>query len=168
MAKVIGFRPAPISPFLGKWILDPLSVSRNKVVKHALGQDGLKKLWACGSMQERAQCLAAEPELAKRYESLLRMGRESNVVVTHQAITFTWARAGSSEDRTTAYPVMSVAAEGRKVIVHTVDPTPERRGRQLAYVLRLQKQWLFVSEQYKGREALYFPRSPVFRYYASN
>ena len=167
VAKVIGFRPSPLSPFLGMWILDPLSVSRNKIMKHMLGQDSLKRLWACGSMEKRAECLAAEPELAQRYQSVLHLREDSHLVVTNQTITFTWSRGRSSEAKTSAYPVMRIAVEGRKVIVHTIS-RPERGSQPLSYVFRLNQQWLLVSERYTGRQAQYFPRSPVFRYYPSN
>jgi hypothetical protein len=46
MAEVISFPQSPLSPFLGEWIRDPMSVSRNKVARHTLGADGLTKLWA--------------------------------------------------------------------------------------------------------------------------
>lgn len=167
MGRVIDFGHSPLSPFVGKWVLDPLSVSRNKVVKHALGEDGLKKLWACGSMQERAECLAGDPELAARYDSLRRSGNVGELVVTQQTIAFTWPRAGSPDGKTSVYPVLRVSAEGRKVIVHTFNG--RARGNQpISYVFRFSKDWLLVSERYTGRAALYFPRSPVFRYYASN
>lgn len=167
MGTVIAFRPSPLSPFVGKWILDPLSVSRNKVVKSTLGAEGLKKLWACGSMEERAACVAADPELAARYTNLRRTGGDSHLVVTLQSLTFTWWRGESAEPKTSAYPVMRVAMEGRKAIVHTIS-APERGGRPIAYVLRRSQEWLLVSERYAGRAAQLFPRSPVFRYYAAN
>jgi|SRR5579862_7566970 len=165
MGKVIGFRPLPLSPFLGTWLLDPLSVSRNKVVKRILGEDGLKKLWACGSMELRAACLAAEPELAERYESVRRHKTDDRLFVTQQDLTFTWSRPGSAEPKTSVYPVLSVTVEGRKAIVHTINQ-PERGSQPLSYLLRLNQQWLLVSERYTGRNAQLFPRSPVFRYYA--
>lgn len=90
MGTVIPFRPSPLSPFLGKWILDPLSVSRSKVMKHTLGQEGLRKLWACASMQERSECVAADPELAVRYETILQSQADSHLVVTLQTVTFSW------------------------------------------------------------------------------
>lgn len=125
MGKVIGFPQSPLTPFIGKWLLDPLSVSRNKVVKRTLGEDRLKKLWAFDSMQERAEYLAADPELAARYDALRRSRNDSHLVVTQQTIAFTWPRPGSPEGKTTVYPVVRVSAEGRKAIVHTVNG-PER------------------------------------------
>lgn len=167
MGKVIDFRPSPLSPFLGEWLLDPLSVSRNKAVKHALGEDGLKKLWACGSMQERAEYLAANPELAERYKTLRRSGTDSRLVVTQQSLTFTWPRAGTPEGKTSVFPVLRVAVEGRKAVVNTING-PERGNQPISYVFRFSKRWLLVSERYTGRAAQYFPRSPVFRYYSEN
>lgn len=168
MANVLEFRSSPLSPFLGEWLLDPLSVSRNKVMKKALGDEGLKKLWGCASMEERAQCLAGDADLANRYQSVLHLGRESRMVVTPQAITWNRSQSGALPAKTSLYTITKVATEGRKVIAHTVDTRPERRGHPIAYVFRMSKQWLLVSEQYYGREAMYFPRSPVHRYYAAS
>jgi hypothetical protein len=168
MSNLIQFKPSsPLSPFLGEWVLDPLSVSRNKVMKKALGEDGLKVIWACASMRERTQFLAANPELANRYQSVLRISLEDRMVVTPQAITFNRALSGTVPARTSVYAITRVTTEGRKVIAHTIDTRPERRGHPIGYVFRMQKQWLLVSEQYYGREAQFFPRSPVHRYYAA-
>jgi len=164
MSPVIDFRQSPLSPFLGKWMLDPLSVSRNKVVKRALGGDGLKRLWACASMEERAECLAADSELAQRYDSVLGLGRKSHLVVTLKALTWDYAQSGSLPAKTRVYPIVKVAVEARKVIVHGIDSRPELRGRAVCFVFRMSKRWLLVSERYSGRNAQYFPRSPVFRY----
>jgi hypothetical protein len=167
VANVIEFKSPHLSPFLGEWLLDPLSVSRNKVMKSALGEEGLKKLWACSSMEERAQCLAADPELAVRYQSVLHLGRESRMLVTSQAITWNRSQSGAAPAKTSLYTITKITTEGRKVIAHTVDTRPERLGHPIAYVFRMSKQWLLVSEQYYGREAMFFPRSPVHRYYAA-
>jgi hypothetical protein len=168
MSNLIQFKPSsPLSPFLGEWLLDPLSVSRNKVMKKAMGEDGLKRVWACASMQERAQFLAANPDLASRYQSVLRISQEGRMVVTPQAITFDRSQIGTVPARTSVYAITRVTAEGRKVIANTVDTRPERRGHPIGYVFRMQKQWLLVSEQYYGREAQFFPHSPVHRYYAA-
>jgi len=167
MHSVIEFKPFPLSPFVGEWILDPLSVSRNKVVKRTLGEDGFRKLWACGSMEERAQCLATEPELAERYRSVLHVGRESNLVITLQNITWIHLQSATLPAKTTVYPVVRVVSEGRKVLVHSID-IPERGRQSIIYVLRMNKRWLLFSQQFTGRQAQLFPRSPVFRYYASN
>jgi hypothetical protein len=167
MGNVISFRPLPPSPFLGKWLLDPLSVSRNKVVKQTIGEAGLKKLWACGSMEERAQCVADDAELANRYQSVVHLGRKKSLVVTLETICWSHAQGASLPAEEAVLPVMRVAVEGRKVIVHSVETRPGRRGRPLAYVFRRQKQWLLVGERYSGREAQFFPRSPVQRFYRS-
>jgi hypothetical protein len=165
MANVISFSSSPLGAFLGKWLLDPLSVSRNKVMKGRLGDEGLKKLWACASMEERAQCLAGDPELASRYQFVPGLGRESSLVLTPKAITFTRAQSGTIRAKTTELSVVRVTAEGKKAVVHTIDTRPELCGRPMAYVFRMNKQWLLVSERYIGREAQLFPRSPVHRYY---
>lgn len=166
MSNLLEFRPAsPLSAFLGEWVLDPLSVSRNKVIKGVLGEDGLKKLWNCASVEDRAQCLASDPELATRYQSLLRIGRESRMVVTPKAITFNRPQIAAAPARTSVYTIARVSSEGRKVVAHTFDTRPERRGHPIGYVFRMNKNWLLVSEQYYGREAQLFPRSPVHRYY---
>lgn len=169
VSNVFEFRPSsPLSPFLGEWLIDPLSVSRNKVVKGRLGEDGLKKLWGCASMEERAQCLAADPELANRYQTLLGIGRASRMVVTPQAVTFLHPQTAALPSETIMLAITRVTTDGSKVIAHTVDTRPERRGHSVGYVFRMSKQWLLVSEQYYGREATLFPRSPVHRYYAAN
>lgn len=166
-SNVLAFRPSPLSPFLGKWSLDPLSVSRNKVVKRTLGDEGLKKLWAFNSMQERAQYLETDPELAERYRSLLGLARASHLVITMQTLTFDHAQSAALPPKTSTYSILNVTREGLKVIVNTIDMRPELRGRHMGFALRMNKQWLLVSERYSGRAAQYFPRSPVFRYYAS-
>lgn len=166
-SNVIEFRSSPLSPFLGEWLLDPLSVSRNKIIKSVLGDEGLKKLWGCASMEERAQCLTGDPELASRYQEVIHFGRQSRMVVTPQAITWNHPQICASPAKTRVYSIAKVNTEGRKVIAHAVDTRPERRGHPVGYVFRMNKQWLLVSEQYFGREAMFFPRSPVHRYYAA-
>jgi hypothetical protein len=53
--------PTNISPYLGEWILDQISISRNKLSRLLLGEDGVKKLWACGSIEELRQVAADDP-----------------------------------------------------------------------------------------------------------
>jgi len=166
MGKVIGFPQSPLAPFLGRWVLDPLSVSRNKAVKHALGEEGLKKLWGLASMEERAAYLAGDAELAARYASLRRTGNDSHLVVSPQTLTFMRPQMGVVEAKTSVFPVLRVSEEGRKAVVHTVNG-PERGNHAIAYVLRFSKGWLLVSERYFGRAAQLFPRSPVHRYFAA-
>lgn len=168
MSNVIEFKPSsPLSPFLGEWLLDPLSVSRNKVAKGRLGEEGLKKLWACASMEERAQCLAGDPELASRYQVVLSLGRKTHMTVTPQAITWNRHQSGAVPAKTSVYVITRITTECRKVIAHTIDTRPERHGHPIGYVFRMSKRWLLVSEHYYGREAMLFPRSPVHRYYAA-
>ncbi len=165
MSNVISFSTSPLAPFLGKWELDPLSVSRNKVMKGRLGKEGLKKLWGCASMEERARCLGEDPELASRYHFVLGLGRECTLVLTPKAITFIRAQSGAIGAKETVLAVAKVAVEGKKAVVHTIDTRQELLGRRIAYVFRMNKQWLLVSERYFGREAHLFPRSPIHRYY---
>ncbi len=165
MAKVIGFPQSPLSPFLGEWVLDPISVSRNKVAKRLLGAVGLAKLWAAGSMAELTQCLAADPELAERYKALIGMVGESRLVVTPESITFNRSGAASIPAKTSAFQVVRAVAEGRKVIAETIELTGPRRGQRMGFDLRMNKQWLLIGEQYFGVQARLFPRSPIFRHY---
>ncbi len=160
MNNVVDFRPGLLDPFLGDWIRDPLSVSRNKVVKRALGDENLKLLWNCGSMAEIRQVMRNNEELASRYETLCQRSSEGRLAVTRR--TMTWVEVGTelSQPRSTDSTITSVTAEGRKIIVHSTGSPTVR-----AYVLRWKKEWLLVSQLYSGRNALYFPPSPVFRYY---
>jgi hypothetical protein len=164
MSKVISFPQSPLTPFLGSWAIDPLSVSRNKVVKRRLGEDGLKKLWSCPSLQERALCLASDPDLAQKYQELLKTGIQRYLVVTPQTITWNRMQSTHFPENTTVCPVLRVASEGRKAIVHTVDMRSGAQRVPVAYVFRMSGQWLLVSERYEGRRAQIFPRSPVHRY----
>ncbi len=158
MGNVISFSPSPLTPFLGKWVRDPISVSRNKVAKRTLGQDGLKKLWACGSMQESMQCLEEDSALAKKYQALLQLARltgQSYIEITLRTIVWADSATGPNSTGTSVSQVIKVSAEGRKVVVESIclrAGAPDR-------------QWLFVSERYYGAQARFFPRSPVFRYY---
>jgi len=165
MSNVLNFPQSPLTPFLGEWARDPISVSRNKVARRILGEVGLKKLWACGSMTELTQCLAADPELAEKHQALLRIGVESRMVVTQQTIAWNNAETASLPARTNTFQVVKVAMEGKKVIVDTIELNGARRGRRAGHVLRMNEQWLLVSEHYYGAQAQLFPPSPVFRYY---
>lgn len=165
MAKVIGFPASPLSPFLGSWLRDPMSVSRNKVVKNALGAEGLTKLWAFGSMQKLNEYLATDPELAERYRTLGRSEVHAGLEVTPQTITFFRPAGGSIPAKTSSFQIVKTFAQGRKVVAETIELTGARRGQRIGYVFRMNKQWLLVSEQYYGANARLFPPSPVFRYY---
>jgi len=167
MPNVIRFSPSALAPFVGKWVRDPISVSRNKVVKRMLGEDGLKKLWACDSMQEQTECLSQDPALAEKYQALLRIagpGGDNHIVVTLQTIAFNDS-ANAPAAKSSVYQVVKVTTEGRKVIVDSIDLSPARQGGRIGHVFRMNKQWLLVSERYYGAQARLFPRSPVFRYY---
>ncbi len=167
MPNVIRFAASPLAPFVGRWVRDPLSVSRNKVVKRMLGSDGLQKLWACDSIQDRVQFLAEDQSLAEKYQALLRLSglaSESHLEVTLQTLTFNDAASASSPAKSSRYQVAKVTAEGKKVVVESVGLGIERQGRRIGYVLRMDKNWLLVSERYFGTQAQIFPRSPVFRY----
>jgi hypothetical protein len=171
MAKVIGFPQSPLSLFLGEWIRDPISVSRNKVAKRILGAEGLTKLWAFGSMAEMSAYLALDPELAEKYRVLAGMSPESRLVIAPQTMTWNnsgfWSNSGiaSLPATTSKFQIVKAVAEGKKVIAETIELTGARRGQRIGYVLRMNQQWLLASEQYYGTQARLFPQSPVFRYY---
>jgi hypothetical protein len=165
MAEEISFPQSPLSPFLGEWIRDPMSVSRNKVARHTLGADGLTKLWAFGSMAELTEYLASDPKLEERYKSLGGVSGQNRLVVTPQTITLNKSGGGSIPARTSQFQVVRAVAEGKKVIAETIELTGARRGQRMGYVLRMNKQWLLISERYYGAQARLSPRSPVFRYY---
>jgi hypothetical protein len=165
MAKMINFPQSPLSPYLGEWIRDPMSVSRNKVGKRLFGADGLTKLWAFGSMTELTEYLASDPELAEKYRARAALGAESHLQITPQTITFNRSGIGAIPAKVSQFQVVRAVAEGKKVIAETIELTGARRGQRIGYVLRMNKQWLLMSEQYYGAQARIFPRSPVFRYY---
>jgi hypothetical protein len=165
VAKLIGFPQSPLSSFLGEWVRDPMSVSRNKVGKRMLGAEGITKLWAFGSMAELTEYLASDPELAQKYRAHAALGAESRLQITPQTITLSISGIGSIPAGTSQFQVVRAVAEGKKVIAETIELTGARQGHRIGYVLRLNKQWLMMSEQYYGAQARLFPRSPVFRYY---
>ncbi len=68
------------------------------------------------------------------------------MVVTPQAITFHRSQSSTVPVTTTVLAITRVTTEGRKVIAHTVDTRPERRGHPIGYVFRWNKQWLLVSK----------------------
>ncbi len=159
------FRNLRYHSSLGEWVRDPMSVSRNKVAKNTLGAEGLTKLWAFGSMAELTEYLTSDPQLEERYKSLGGVGGQNRLVVTPQTITFYRSGSASVPAKTSEFQVVRAAAEGKKVIAKTIELTGARRGQSIGYILRMNKQWLLVSEQYYGAQARLFPRSPVFRYY---
>lgn len=162
MSNVIPFGASPLTPFLGEWIRDPISVSRNKVSRRMLGDEGLKTLWACPSIEAVRRCLDADPALAETYQARLRLAPESRMTITRGMVTWRDAASSFGPAETIDFPVHRVSAEGRNVIVHTT-----RRGRPQAFVLRMNKEWLLVSERSGGADAGLMPRSPVFRYHAA-
>ncbi|MGA8728185.1 MAG: hypothetical protein WB608_05485 [Terracidiphilus sp.] len=168
MGNVISFTPSPLTPFLGKWVRDPISVSRNKVASRTLGEDGLKKLWACESMQECLLCLREDPALTEKYQALLQFGAfsgQNQIEITHRTIAWNDSSTRPNSAGTSVSQVIKVSAEGRKVVVESISLRTGVPARHIGYVLRMNKQWLLVSERYYGAQAGLFPRSPVFRYY---
>ena len=160
MNNIVDFRPGLLDPFLGDWIRDPLSVSRNKVVKRALGVENLKLLWDCGSIAEVRQALRDDEELASKYETLCRRLSEGRLAIARRNMT--WVETGTEfiQPSSLNSTITGATAEGRKIIVHATGSATVR-----AYVLRWKKEWLLISQLYSGRNAMYFPPSPVFRYY---
>jgi hypothetical protein len=142
-----------------------MSVSRNKVAKNTLGADGLTKLWAFGSMTELTQHLATDPVLAERYKMLGGMAGQNRLVVTQQTITFNRSGGGSIPAKVSSFQIVKAYAEGKKAIAETIELTGARQGKRIGFVLRMNKQWLLMSERYFGAAARLFPRSPVFRYH---
>ena len=163
MDNVVSLVPAPLRPFLGGWVRDPLSVSRNKVVKKRLGQEALQRLWSLGSIGEVRACLAAEPEFAARYDALLALSSEGRLTVGPRQLI--WSRSATrfipAETRTSY--ITRVTVEGRKVIVAIADG-----GTVAGYEFRKKAEWLLVSERYTPANARIFPRSPVHRYYRAD
>ena len=134
MSNFTGFAPSPLAPLVGKWLRDPISVSRNKVSKRILGDDGLKTLWACGSMAEVRQRLAADPELAEKYHALLRLGGGGELTITLRALTWREPHLHSDPLSVNTAPVTKAAGSGRGVVVST-----GARGGASEFVLRMSK-----------------------------
>ena len=166
MNNVVAFPSPPpslLEPFFGTWIRDPMSVSRNKVAKRALGEDGLKRLWACRSIAELRQCLSEDAGLAEKYAALCQSGAEGRLVIARRTLTFSRTATRLAAARSVTSAITRVTGEGRMIIVHNA-PRPTVSG----HALRRKGEWLLVSERYAGRNALYFPPSPVFRYYRAD
>jgi hypothetical protein len=156
MAEVIALPQSPLRPYVGLWRLDPLSVGRRRV-SNALEDPGFARLWDCASVAEREALLAADPELAARYEA--RSTRiDRTLQVSPARLVFSGTTSG--EPRESACPVVKITSEGRSVIAQVLS-----RGQLVGYVFRRRQDWLVVSERYYGRAATLYPRSPVFRYY---
>ena len=163
MNNVVGFPLSLLEPYLGTWIRDPLSVSRNKVAKRMLGQDGLRLLSGCGSMADVRLCLGNHVELAAKYEALCRLGSEGRLIITKRDMTWTESETEFKPARTANSAIVRVTTEGRSIIVH-----PPSARTVSGYALRKKNDWLLVSERYSGLNAIGFPRSPVFRYYRAD
>jgi hypothetical protein len=163
MNNVLAFPASPLAPFFGTWIRDPMSVSRNKVAKRTLGEDDLKRLWRCGSIAELRQCLQEDAGLAEKYAALCESGAEGRLVIARHLMTWSRSATPLAPERTVSSAITRVTAEGRMIIVHNA-PRPTVSG----HALRRKGEWLLVSERYAGRNALYFPPSPVFRYYRAD
>lgn len=159
MSNVVAFKPAPVTPYLGAWVRDPISVSRLKVAKRILGEEGLKRLWACASIADLRAILAGDAELAGRYArcEALSNGR---LEIAQRELTFISHGAGFPEPSIRTLPIASITTEGRTVTAH-LPPGHQESG----YALRMNKQWLLVSVRFSGRRADLFPPSPVFRFY---
>jgi hypothetical protein len=165
MSTVVPFPQSPLKPYLGEWILDQISISRNKLSRLLLGEDGVKKLWACGSIEELRQLAADDPVLANKYQSLLRNRTESRLKIASDNIAWNPPYGQSIPSIHFVYPVVRISPEGNAVVVHSLDPRAERRGRPAGLRLRMRKNWLLVSEEYFGRQADLFPRAQVLRFY---
>jgi hypothetical protein len=162
MANVVAFVGSPLAPFVGTWIRDPISVSRNKVARRLLGAEGFERLWACASIDALRESLDSDPDLAERYRRCGELAQGQLVITTGQLI-FVDEGPGHPTPRTKAHSVASVAREGTSVIVRS----SEGAGRP-GWVLRMRQGWLLASERYFGAQARIFPRSPVFRYHRAD
>jgi hypothetical protein len=168
MSNVIAFKPSPLQPLLGEWFLDPMSVSRNKSAKAKLGAEGVKTLWACGSIEELRQVALQDPILWRNYQSVCKGHTDDRVQIAAHGIVRISSNLNLMPPSVLVYPVMQIASEGQSVVVHSMDPRPGARGRRAGYRLRMRKGWLYMSEVYYGREIDLFPRSPIFRYYPAS
>jgi hypothetical protein len=158
-SNIVYFTPPPLEPFLGTWIRDPLSVSRDKVAKRMLGEEGLRRLWSCGSMAELRRALRDDRALAEKYDALRRTGSEGRLVVDRRLMTWVEIATAYTPARTRSAPITGIRAEGRIVVVQS------GRSTVSGHALRQKDEWLLVSERHSGRNAECFPRSPVFRYF---
>ena len=166
MNNVVAFRPSPpsaLDPFLGTWIRDPMSVSRDKVAKRALGEGAVRRLWSCRSIAELRQCLQDDAGLAEKYAVLCASGAEGRLVIARRTLTFSRAATRFAEAHSVTSAITRISAEGRMVIVHNA-----LRSTVSGHALRHKGEWLLVSERYAGRNALLFPPSPLFRYYRAD
>lgn len=168
MSNVVAFKPSPLQPFLGEWFLDPMSVSRNKSAKAKLGAEGVKTLWACGSIEELRQVALQDPILWRNYQLVCKNQTDDRVQINPKSIVRFSCNLNLMPPSVDVYPVMQIVAEGKSVVVHSIDPRPGSRRGRAGYRIRMHKGWLYMSEVYYGREVDLFPRAPVFRYYPAS
>jgi len=159
VSTIVAFLQPPLAPFYGTWILDPISVSRDKVAKRTLGKDGFKLLWDCASIEDYRQRLRDDLELAGRYAALRRLAAESRLFISSRLVVLETDAMPDLPATSVKCPVTNSRLDGRKVFVQA--PNRSTAG----FELRMKRGWLLVSERYAGRSAMHFPRSPVFRYY---
>jgi hypothetical protein len=103
--------------------------------------------------------------LANKYQNLLRTRSESRLKIAPDNIAWNPPYGGSIPSIHLVYPVVRLSTEGNAVVVHSLDPRAERRGRPAGLRLRMRKNWLLVSEEYFGRQADLFPRAQVLTFY---
>jgi hypothetical protein len=119
-------------------------------------------------MNDRAEFLAMDSALEEKYRNVAGIAESqigSQIEITLQSILWKGSDGSTRAPADWVFQITRAAAESRKVIVHSINLRPEKRGKPVAFVLRMNKQWLLMSEQYSGAQAGIFPRSPVFRYY---
>ena len=90
---------------------------------------------------------------------------QSQIEVTLRTIAWSGSSTGLNPTGPRVSQVIKVFAEGRKVVVESISLRAGAPDRHIGYVLRMNNQWLLVSERYYGAQTRLFPRSPVFRYY---
>ncbi|HLH91433.1 MAG TPA: hypothetical protein VKX28_23525 [Xanthobacteraceae bacterium] len=166
MSNVVAFSPSPpslLDPFVGTWICDPMSVSRDRVARRALGEGGVRRLWGCGSIAALRQCLQDDAVLAEKYAALCASSPEGRLVIARRTLTFSRSAMPFMEAQTVTSAITRVIAAGRMIVVHNA-PRPTVSG----HALRRRGEWLMVSERYANRNALLFPPSPVYRYYRAD
>lgn len=144
MSEILPFAPSSaLAPFLGLWYLDPLSVSRDRVVKRLLGAETLKALWALHSMPELTEVIHQSPELQEKYRAVLQYDWRRSMTVTSQAITLTTPETQTVQPEAVVLPILKITTEGKaKVVIHT-----RSRTRPCQYLFRMKHEWLLVTER---------------------
>jgi hypothetical protein len=159
VAEVIPLPLNPLRPYFGVWHLDPLSVGRRKKSSSPLNDAGFALLWKCTSIAERRAMLASDTALAHRYTALCTSRAERKLEVSAAHLIFRSTDAASLP-RNESCSIVKITTEGRSVVAQVTT-----RGQRIGYVFRRLHSWILVSEEYYGRAAMLYPRSPVFRYY---